>query len=70
MRVEVAKAQAETLLEWATLWEEDGRAGTSEAAFLLRRVARQISVSVDLDIAVDVDVEPAMRNAVDQVRAG
>lgn len=42
MPPEVARAQIDTLLEWANGHERDGIEGSSEVAFLLRRAATMI----------------------------
>lgn len=42
MTTEVAKAHADTLVEWAQQYERDGAEGSSEIAFLLRRAATMI----------------------------
>jgi hypothetical protein len=45
VQVDVAKAQADTLREWAAIWERGAEPseGAIEVAFLLKRAATQIA---------------------------
>ena len=67
---DAARAQAETLLDWARQWERDDVSGATEITFLLRRTARQIAAAINLDVQVDVADSAEPIGAVEDVRLG
>ena len=67
---DAARAQVGTLLDWVRQWEREAQDGAEEAAFLLRRAARQIALSADLDIHVEVAEELPAASVTEDARAG
>lgn len=84
MNREVAKAQAETLLDWAMQWSRTAKPGdgSAEVAFLLRRTARLMGKAVGIEMTIDIDpgsdpaplaegeTAPPAAHACDEARAG
>lgn len=62
IRQEVANAQRDTLLEWATAWDQAAADGTqyAEVAKLLRRAAAAVSAGRVVEVEEDDDTDPAL----------
>lgn len=67
---DAARAQVETLLDWARLWERDEQEGAAEVTFLLRRAARQIGMTMDLGIPVEVADKAPVTDVTEEARLG
>ena len=71
MQVDVARAHAETLIEWSRQWSDGALAGDSksEVVFLMRRAARQMAKVAGFSLKEDFDAlrEPG---AIENVSCG
>lgn len=67
---EVARAHIETLVEWASLYEQSGMEGSAEVGFLMKRAARQIAKVHDLKVP-NLPAEPRVPEpSVEDLRDG
>ena len=65
----IARAKAETLLEWAAAIEREPEDGSTEAVFLLRRAAKQISAMAGLGMQIEAH-EKVVEPSIEETRPG
>ena len=73
MQHDVAKKHADTLTEWAEIWQRDaqtGQEGAGDVAFLLARAARSIRVTLGLAAPPREPVVEAPDPPTGEIRAG
>lgn len=70
MENSILRAHYDTMIEWGDLYAHDGREGTMEVAFLLRRAAIKIAKIADLKVT-NLPPEPkAAEPGVEDMRDG